>query len=186
MVENMKLKPFVMILIVLSSVIALGCIVEESPTRSSSIPATQSTSSELILKVGETAKTSEKEVTVFSAKRTKSYNYHSTISEENVVDNATVGKIFVLADVEIKNIGSGRVSVHTSSFSVTDSEGYKYEKKIYWGDDNLQFQLIYQNQKSRGKVLFEVPETAQNLKLQYDFDTKRVSWLILMSRCLLG
>ncbi|MDP3013131.1 MAG: hypothetical protein Q8M92_02730, partial [Candidatus Subteraquimicrobiales bacterium] len=39
----MQLKPFGIIIMVLLSVIALGCIVEENPTRSSSIPVTQST-----------------------------------------------------------------------------------------------------------------------------------------------
>jgi hypothetical protein len=43
------------------------------------------------------------------------------------------------------------------------------------------FKELYQNQKMRGKVLFEVPEDAKGLKIQYDFGSlftkvKLASW----------
>jgi hypothetical protein len=42
---------------------------------------------------------------------------------------------------------------------------------------------LYQNQKMKGKVLFEIPESATGLKIQYDFGnlmigTKLASWVI--------
>ena len=139
---------------------------------------------ELNLNIGETAKTSKVEVTVFSAKKTKSYNYYSDVFKTNVTEEAKPGKIFILVDAEIKNVGSDRVFVGASEFSITDSEGYKYDPIPYLGSDELEtIKELYQNQKMRGKILFEVPEKAQNLRLQYDFGdlfigTKLASWSI--------
>lgn len=145
---------------------------------------TQTPPVELNLNIGETAKTSKVEVTVFSAKKTKSYNYYSDVFKTNVTEEAKPGKIFILVDAEIKNVGSDRIFVGASEFSITDSEGYKYDPVFYLGNDKLEdFKELFQNQKMRGKVLFEVPEKAQNLRLQYDFGnlftgTKLASWPI--------
>ncbi len=142
---------------------------------------TQSTPSELILKVGETATYSGLEVTVISAQKTKSYSYENSRNEVKV-ETAKPGKIFILADLEIKNVGSDKV-FPIGDFSVTDSEGYKYERSInyiyiYVGNDRLNSQELFPNQKSRGKLSFIIPENAQGLKLQYDFGRNWVSWLI--------
>ena len=168
-------------------VITLGCITEESPTRSSSIPETQptptipSTPSELILKIGESATYSGVQATVISAQKTNSYNYENS---QNVMEmeTAKAGKIFILADLELKNVGSDKDFL-VGKFSVTDSEGYKYERSpniffIYKGIDRLKDQELFPNQRSRGKLSFEVPENSQGLKLQYDFGRAWVSWSI--------
>lgn len=143
--------------------------------------ATQSNPSEIILKVGESATDTGIQATVISAQKTKSYNYENSQNEVKV-ETAKSGKIFILADLEIKNVGSEKV-FPIGDFSVTDSEGYKYERSpnlifTYKGNDRLPDQELFPNQKSRGKLSFIIPENAQGLKLQYDFRTKWASWLI--------
>lgn len=160
-----------------------GCVSEESPTNAptttqpskspeSTLQESQpQTPTELNLEVGETAKTSKIEVTVISAKKTKSYDYYSDIWEETRTEEAKQGKTYVLVEAEIKNTGSDSAFVGSTEFSMTDSEGYKYDPEaLYYGDDGLEMiKELYQNQKMRGKILFEIPENARDLKLQYDF-----------------
>jgi hypothetical protein len=143
---------------------------------------TETQQRELILNVGETAKTSKIKVTVFSVEKTDYYVYTSGGFSGSQV--ATPNKIFVLVDAEIQNIGSDSVYVGSSEFSLSDSEGYRYDPEIYLGEDRLDlFKQLYQNQKMRGKILFEIPENASGLKLHYDFGnlfigTKLATWII--------
>lgn len=191
-----------MVAIILASVLVLGCVEEESPTKA---PATQTTTqtttqattrataqetqtpvtpTELNLKVGEIAKTSKIEVNVITAQKVKSYNYYSDILEENQIQKVSPGKIYILVEAEIKNVGSDRAYVGYTTFSITDSEGYKYDPTMYFGTDGMDaFKELYNNQKMKGKILFEIPENSQKVKLQYDFgnlftETKLASWSI--------
>lgn len=195
---NMKLNYIPLLAILLIGVVFVsGCISPESPTKAPTTtqpsetqettpPTTQPTTpTELNLNVGETAKTSKIEVTIFSVQKTKSYNYYSDIFKETMTQEVKPEKTFILVDAEIKNVGSDSAFVGSSEFSITDSEGYKYDPEaLYYGDDGLEiFKELYQNQKMRGKVLFEAPENAKDLKLQYDFGnlflgTKLASWTI--------
>jgi len=192
MLNKMENKSLLLIAIMILGIVFIsGCVQEETPTK---IPATQPTQtqqttqseapSELSLKIGETAKTSKIEVTVISARKTTFYEYYSDILKETMVQEASPGKIYILVEAEIKNIGADSVYVGSSKFSVTDSEGYRYDPELYYGDDGLEMiKELYRDQKMRGKILFEVPETASGLKVQYDFGnlfigTKLASWSI--------
>lgn len=133
-----------------------GCVEEETPTKvpETTPPPAEATTpiptltpiatptpeipTELSLKVGETAKTSKIEVTVLSAKKTNHYEYYSDILKETMTEAASPGKIFILAEVEIKNIGSDRAYVGSSEFSMTDSEGFRYDPELYYGNDGLE------------------------------------------------
>lgn len=164
--------------------------VKKAETQSQEITKTTVTTTVTItpyvlkLKVGETAKTSKLEVTVVSAQWTKLYQYYSTILKETMIEEAKPGKAFVIADVLIKNVGTNRVLVTSGSFSLVDSEGYRYDPGLYLGDDQLEvLKQLYPGEKTRGKILFEVPETATGLKVQYDFGNlltgiKLASWEI--------
>lgn len=175
---------------VITFVVFAGCVEEENPVKSpeTTLPAetatpVQKTPTELNLKVGETANTSNIAVTVISAIKTDHYVYYSDILKETRTEQASPGHAFVLAEMEIKNIGSDRAYVGSTDFSMADSEGFRYDPEIlYYGDDGLEmFKELYQHQKMRGKVLFKVPEDAQELKIQYDFgnlftEVKLASW----------
>ena len=192
--QNLFMLGFV-ILLISGLVMLSGCISEEKPTKkvtttekkttntiketisepTTTVKAVKETAtteqpSELNLKVGETATTSKIEVTVKSAKKVKEYEYYSDVLQQYYTRTAPPGKVFIIADVEIKNIGNSRAYVGASEFSVTDSEGYRYDPEYYLGEDRLDMvKELYQNQKMDGKVVFKVPKDAKGLKIQYDF-----------------
>jgi hypothetical protein len=171
-------------------VIFAGCVEEEPPTK---VPETTTRPTEILtpapevptevsLNIGETAKTSKIEVTAKSVEKTDYYEWYSDIVNQYYTQIAPEGKIYLLADVEIKNVGSDRAYVGSSQFSLTDSEGFRYDPELYLGEDGLEMlKELYQNQKMEGKMLFEIPEDAKGLKLQYDFGSlftgvKLASW----------
>jgi len=137
---------------------------------------------ELILKIGETASNDNVAVTVTTVKKNNFYSWRSDFDDSPVTETANLGKIFLIVNAEIKNTGSRSIYVGSTEFSVTDSEGYKYDPEMYLGDDGLEmFKELYKNQKMNGVVVFEVPESAKDLKIQYDFGdmfsgTQLASW----------
>jgi len=184
-------------LLLIAAVLISGCVSQDSPSKASSTqlsgtptPTPQQTQpttpTELNLRIGETARTAKIEVTVISAVKTKSYDYYSDILKETMQQEASPGKTFVLVEAEIKNVGADSAFVGSSEFSIADAEGYKYDPTLYYGQgtDGLEMiKQLYQNQRMRGKVLFEIPETAQSLKIQYDFGnllvgTKLAAWTL--------
>ncbi len=183
MVNEVKIKVLTLLIFTFIATILIGgCIQEETPKKVSASQSTETHQTiqsesiesepptELDLKIGETAKTSTIEVTVFSAQKTKSYEYYSDILGKTMTQEATPGKIYILVDAEIKNVGADSIYAGASEFSVTDSEGYKYDPELYYGNDGLDIMKeLYKNQKMRGKILFEVPESAKDLKIIYDF-----------------
>jgi len=181
----MKKKWFLSLLVILT-VFLSGCTDSEDPVKSDTAITTTTTIEvkDLVLQIGESAKNSELEVTVISAEKTTSYQWESDYMDYISTETAGSGEQFILVDVEIKNIGSERAYVSTSEFSVSDSEGYRYDTEVYLGKDGLDvFKELYENQKVKGKIVFEVPDTASGLMLQYDFgnifgDAQLVSWEI--------
>jgi hypothetical protein len=122
----------------------------------------------LVLPVGEGAGDGTKSVMVFSVNKTSKYSYYSI--NKTQVETAPSGKTFVIVDVGIKNTGSQYLNASAAAFSLTDSNGYKYDPSVsYRGDDGFTVQQLYLNQISRGKVLFVIPTGSKGLRLQYDF-----------------
>jgi len=179
--------------LIMGIVLMSGCV-EEEPTKKVTTTVKESTpkqtkettttmESGLNLKVGETATTSKAEVTVLSVEVDEYYLYWSSILNDYQPQLAEPGNLFVLAEVEIKNLGDNSQYVTSTNFKCVDSEGYSYDSGMYLGSDNLMLKEIAANQKIKGKVVFEVPETAKGLKIQYDFGnlftgTKLASWEI--------
>ena len=77
------------------------------------------------LNIGETAKTTTTEVTVFSVKKSNTYKWGMDPSV--FTDIASTGNIYIIANVEIKNIGSDSLLASLVDFSVVDPDGYKYD-----------------------------------------------------------
>lgn len=145
-------------------VILSGCVTPESTF-----------APELSLKIGETAKISEIEVTVISVNKTHS------VSE---IETAGKGKIFVLVDVEIKNRGeSGVIFIQEGRdslgflggpFIMTDYVDFSYFQVWVVRKDRLHTdEGLYPKHTMRGKVLFEVPEEAKGLKIVLKSDNLR-------------
>ena len=187
--------------LIVSLIFFTGCVSDETPTKktttlesedlSSAKGSSQTTKktttttlpSELHLKAGETAKTSELEVTVVSYERVNYYTYFSSIINQQYVQTAPPGKEFVIVEVDIKNVGKNSKYLSSSSFSLIDGEGYQYDvEPLYMGEDALDLiKDIKPERRTRGKILFEVPESASDLKVEYDFGslftgTKLATW----------
>ena len=126
---------------------------------------------DLNIELGQAAKTSKISVKVTSATKTDHYDYYSDTLEQTTTEEASPGKVFVIADVLIKKVGGDEVYAGSSKFSMIDSEGVRYDHELsYQGDDKLvEFEETHLNQRMRGSVLFMVPEDAKGLKIWYDF-----------------
>jgi hypothetical protein len=120
--------------------------------------------------MGQTATSSVSQVTVYSAQRTDSYTYSSSISGYTPTESATSGNTFIIVDAQVRNTGSNEIYASASDFSLSDPEGNRYDPQMYLGNDGLGYlQELFKNQQKRGKVLFQVPSTATNLILYYNF-----------------
>lgn len=153
-------------------------ITQISTNSQSSVPA------DVELSIGQIVSEHGKQITVYSAQKVLSYTWTSSSINYQFNKKAKSGKTFVIVDAEVKNIGSDSIYVTYGDFSMGDSNGNRYDPEMYSGDDGLGlFKELYKNQKNRGKVIFEVPQNTNGLKLYYDFGyvfwgTKIASWNI--------
>ncbi len=132
--------------------------------------------------IGEGASDGATSVIVFSAKKTSQYSYYSETLKKIQNETAPQGKTFVIVDAAIKNVGAQELNISSSSFSLTDSNGYKYDPS-YYGNEGFTTQQLYLNQTSLGKILFIIPKTTTGLRLHYNFGDfasgpKLVAWPI--------
>jgi Domain of unknown function (DUF4352) len=156
-----------------------------TPTRSPSrtpTPIASLAPETLSVPIGEGASDGTTSVIVFSAKKTNQYSYYSETMKKIQNETAPPGKMFVIVDAGIKNIGAQVLNISSSSFSLTDSNGYKYDPSDY-GNEGLTTQQLFLNQTSLGKILFVIPKTTTGLRLHYNFGDfasgpKLVAWPI--------
>jgi hypothetical protein len=129
------------------------------------------------LVVGNTAITSETEVTVTSAEAVTSYTRQSGGTEMS-----PAGKIFVIIDAKIKYTGTTSKYVSAGDFSLVGSGSVKYEyaSGTYSSEGGFEGATLSHNQEHEGKILFEVPEGTSGLKAQADVGTylqpETVTW----------
>lgn len=132
---------------------------------------------ELTLTLGQSAKTSKERVTVFSANRITHYTWSGEFG--TYTESVPTGKAWILVDAQIENLDAEYCWVSEYDFSIGDSQGYKYDAEMYFADDSFPSQELYQGQKARGKILFEVPSGAAGLEVIYDFgllERKLAKW----------
>jgi len=135
------------------------------------------------LSMGQTAETTEIEVTVLSSIRSSFYLWRG-ISGTLYTTEADPGKIFIIINTEIHYIGTESEYVYGGDFWLIDSNNYKYEYNsgTYSLEGGLEGTTLYQNQRASGKVLFEIPESATGLKVQFNLGTswepQLASWTI--------
>jgi len=178
--ESMLKKAILLVLILLSIILA-GCI-EEEPVEVEEKPTeTEKPSSELRLKIGETAKTSKLEITVENVFKSKVIGgkYGNYWAEE--------GKVFVFAKVSVKNINPELKEWYIGyvSFSASDERGRRYDVKYMSIDNWFEGGDLYPGEYREGLIAFEVPENIKTLKIKYDFGglfkVKLATWEINMS-----
>ena len=133
---------------------------------------TTTTTSGTTMRIGDTAIYEGLELTITSSKVSDRYTYYSDIWEKNMTETASAGKKFVLILAEARNTGSNSEYVGAADFSLSDSNGYRYDATCYLGIGCFPLmQDLYQNDRIKGFILFEIPKDAIGLKLRYDFGT---------------
>lgn len=130
-------------------------------------------SSQISLRVGETARTSKITVTVSDTIITDSYEYYSQAEGKMISKEAPREISFLLATVEIENVGSAEESGGTRYITAFDNQSEHYRIITpYLGQDRLKLQPILKpGEKVEGKVLFSMPKGATGLKIAYDFSS---------------
>lgn len=168
---KLKIRMFSLLAVLFLLVILSGCVTPEStstttPTQTE-IP--KSTAAELSLKIGETAKISGIEVTVISANKTDHILFRCR--QTNDTEKSNKGKIFVVANIEIKNTGDKGIKLVGQPFEMTDSAGFEHSQYYgspvrYCDEDELETGDLYPDHTIKGRILFEVPEEAKGLKIE--------------------
>jgi len=189
----MRVKILIAMLIV-GLVLVSGCV-EEVPTKGTPTTTTTTTSptkgitttptttpkttttttpSELNLKIGETAKTSELEVTVENVFKTR------VIGDKYGNYWAKDGHVLILAHVIVKNVGSDSEHyVSPSDFSISDEAGRKYDQPYMRIDGRFEGARLLPGEYAEGLIAFEVPENAKAVRIKYNFGfftVKLASW----------
>ncbi len=124
----------------------------------------------LVFNIGESANWMDLNVTVKSVHKSNNYTWIGS-SETVYVEEAESGKIFLTIDVEVIYAGTDSEYISGSDFWLIDSEGYKYDydSGTYSIEGGLESTTLYQNQKVEGNILFEIPESATGLNVQFNF-----------------
>ena len=176
--KNRFLSATLASLLVMISIFLVSCI-EEEPTASNGNGSEEPAQN---LSIGQSAQTSTERATVISATKVYSFEHGENWLGNPYTEEAPEGKAFIIIDARIENIGDDSLYAIQSDFSLTDSEGYKYDVTYYpVPDDGFESQEIYEGQQSRGKILFEVPDGATGLRVQYDFgtfETLLATWIL--------
>ena len=124
----------------------------------------------LSFNIGQTASWKGIEVTVLSVGKTDSYSW-TGYSGDVYYTTPKPGNTFVLISVKVKQTGSGSEYIYSGDFWLVDSIGnkYDYDSGTYSMDGGLQSTTIYQGQQTSGKILFQVPDSLNGIKVQYNF-----------------
>lgn len=83
-------------------------------------------------------------------------------------EKAKDGKIFIVASVLIENVGKKDVSYNPFYFKMIDAEKFEYEKGIVSDDNRLTSGELSEGGKTKGTVVFEVPNDAKGLVLIHE------------------
>jgi len=117
-----------------------------------------------------TAQNSERQVTVNSASKGIAFKYGGPAVTQ--VEYAKTGYTFVFVSTSVKNIGPGTITVSGEDFSIRDPEGNRFDPILHHGTWNVSWSNLTdldKNQTISRTIYFEVPLTAKNLVLYYDF-----------------
>jgi hypothetical protein len=132
------------------------------------IPETPDARTEITAAIGMPISGDAAQATVWSARRTQSYNWST--GNYNFTEEAESGTTWLIVDAEVKNTGPDTLYASTGDFSLLDGAGNRYEPGLYLGDESFGYlHDLSRDQKVRGKILFEVPPEARDLKISYDF-----------------
>lgn len=116
------------------------------------------------LKMGESFKTSNLNITVKAVKtNVVARDFGNYWAEENC--------IFIVAAVRVENIGSEKEYISTSDFWLTDDSGKRYDREV-WSSGSSE---LYPGEYRDLMIGFEVPKNAQKVYVKYSSGFSEVS-----------
>lgn len=150
----MKLKPIVIILMVLVSILALGCVGTQTSEKTSiESPTSKQTES------------SKNIVISYSSKKV------DTFGRPGEVGKAPVGKVFLIVTMNIENHGYKEFSVNPQFFSLISNK-VKYNIAFIENmflENKLDPVVLLDGGSVKGNIVFTVPLDIENYQLQHDY-----------------
>lgn len=117
------------------------------------------------LELGYFAKWAGLEVSVVSAERTD-YYYWEGSSGTVYTQDAGSGDDYIIVNIHVRYSGKESEYVSSSDFSLVDPDGYKFNIESRGSFDGMR---LYDGEQNKGQIIFEVPETGDDLKVQFNF-----------------
>lgn len=125
----------------------------------------------LALQIGDLATNDYLEVQISDVSRSEYYDWEASLRTDDVY--AEPGNVFILATGRVKNVGYDKIARGTGDFTMIDSKGNRYNGGGYPNEDAMDYiKDLRKGQQISGVILFEVPEDATGLKIQYDYGTR--------------
>ena len=128
--------------------------------------AAEATEKETALKVGDTGTLKDYfDVTLKSAEEKTKITY-STLEK-------TTDEKYVVVELQLKNISDTQKTIDSDMFKLVDADGLTYDIDIELnymlnGDSNFVYDQVNPSLSRKGKIGFEVPKDAKDLKLMVD------------------
>ena len=102
--------------------------------------------------------------------RSEYYDWDGSLRIDDIY--AESGNVFILATGRVKNVGYDKIARGTGDFTMIDSKGSRYGNGAYLNEDRMDhIKNLRKGEQVSGVILFEVPEDATGLKIQYDYGT---------------
>jgi hypothetical protein len=185
MVQINKYPIIIGIIIIILSTGLSGCYdyqLSKGPSEDNS----DTSSTALTANIGETVKGKELEVTLKSAETVESFNWTGGATGYEYIEYPDEGKIYIIISVKLKQIGTDSEYVYPGEFWIIDSNNYKYDCDnygTYQMGGGLKSTTLYQNLLIEGDILFQIPNNASGLRVQYNFasfwdEPKLVEWIL--------
>ena len=134
-------------------------------------PPAAATQKVLALQIGDLATNDYLEVQISDVSRSEYYDWDVSLRTDDIY--AEPGNVFILATGRVKNVGYDKIVRGTSDFTMIDSKGSRYVAGAYVNKDKMDYiENLRKGQQCSGVILFEVPEDATGLKIQYDYGTR--------------
>jgi len=121
--------------------------------------------------VGQSITVNDIKVTVSSVEWAESYTYYSDIYDGDYTEEAGPGRIFVIVKGLIENNGAGSQFIGAGDFSMVTGDGQVYDSDVSLDPEEMEYYIdMFEGDKLRGTIYFEIPDTASDVKLRYTFD----------------
>ncbi|WP_255171416.1 DUF4352 domain-containing protein [Natrononativus amylolyticus] len=112
--------------------------------------------------IGELVSSDDLELVVESAER---------VTELDEFTEADPGNEFVVVRLAYKNVSDDHISVSgLLQTRLRDDEDYSYDQSLFGTGESLNDGQVVPGEVERGDVVYEVPEDASGLELEFDFD----------------